>query len=665
MSRKYRYNNQLKPIDVQTTLNAVAGGRMRGEVKKNKKQAFQETSGDDVENRELRHHAKVATTQKKPSYTYKRRKWDSCGHFDLDGSRNKIKELLQEQKIYLENIKKAKTKLKQEEDEALLRKHKKMELKLRLEKRREKQRSYESSMYTNEKYKMKYGERRTYHGNLVTEDPHVNDRRGRRRQQSLPSLPSPKTCKGRKRIQTFASSKSSTDLHHSRSHRNVQNTRLSQRSEKKTMRRAKLIKDLEEAQKWNNFISRQIKPLERTIEFNQEQLQRSWLTLLRIAYFYKRQSTKLVGLNMRKKAAKQIQVWWKAARKQHFVKSMKRCVNILRRQRGRFKLGIRCWQRARFANIVREFIVDTSRSRFAIAMKRLRWCIVQAQRAAKSFLECKKARIHSLFRVWIKCERKNRSKLLKLQKEQNNKKASGNNLENIVEEKKRYQKLRAIAFTNDTAETRWKKTLRDPNGSLIDPVEANEVGKLIASRKRNETLFESVARVAQHVNVKRHETLNPNITQLHEEHVHMMATVSSKASNAPSVEHYINYKSKRGKSKTRHAKFQKLRPWAQKCIEDFSVPYVDPQFVSDYRRFIFLERLLEDQRRHFATGTYANATTINLDDVKSLIWKGANFESLVEKKKIQVPILRLYTGTEAIANKGSLLEQIKKEMMRL
>ena len=28
------------------------------------------------------------------------------------------------------------------------------------------------------------------------------------------------------------------------------------------MRRAKLIKDLEEAQKWNNFISRQIKPLE-------------------------------------------------------------------------------------------------------------------------------------------------------------------------------------------------------------------------------------------------------------------------------------------------------------------------------------------------------------------------------------------------------------------
>ena len=72
----------------------------------------------------------------------------------------------------------------------------------------------------------------------------------------------------------------------------------------------------------------------------------------------------------------------------------------------------------------------------------------------------------------------------------------------------------------------------------------------------------------------------------------MMATVSSKTSNAPSVEHYINYKSKRGKSKTRHAKFQKLRPWAQKCIEDFSVPYVDPQFVSDYRRFIFLNDVL-------------------------------------------------------------------------
>ena len=98
---------------------------------------------------------------------------------------------------------------------------------------------------------------------------------------------------------------------------------------------------------------------------------------------------KVGWLEYAEKAAKQIQVWWKAARKQHFVKSMKRC-QYLRRQRGRFKLGIRCWQRARFANIVREFIVDTSRSRFAIAMKRLRWCIVQAQRAAKSFLECRK-----------------------------------------------------------------------------------------------------------------------------------------------------------------------------------------------------------------------------------------------------------------------------------
>ena len=35
-----------------------------------------------------------------------------------------------------------------------------------------------------------------------------------------------------------------------------------------------------------------------------------------------------------------------------------------------------------------EFIVDTSRSRFAIAMKRLVLVAVQAQRAAKSFLEC-------------------------------------------------------------------------------------------------------------------------------------------------------------------------------------------------------------------------------------------------------------------------------------
>ena len=213
--------------------------------------------------------------------------------------------------------------------------------------------------------------------------------------------------------------------------------------------------------------------------------------------FLQRQSTKLVGLNMRKKAAKQIQVWWKAARKQHFVKSMKRC-KYPAKATGRFKLGIGAWQRVSLQNIVREFIVDTSRSRFAIAMKRLRWSIVQAQRAAKAFLECKKARIHSLFRVWIKCERKNRAKLLEVQKEQANKKISGNNLEHIINEKKRYQKLRAIAFTNDTAETRWKKTLRDPNGSLIDPAEANEVGKLIATRKRNETLFESVARVAQH-----------------------------------------------------------------------------------------------------------------------------------------------------------------------
>ena len=663
MNRKLQYSNHLKPIRVEATLNTLVGGKTLGSERKSKKQAFYETWDVDVENKGMCHRANVANKQKKLTYTYKRRKWDSHSHCDLDASRSKIKDLLQEQKIYLENIKKAKTKLKQAEDEELLRKQKRIERKVRMEKRREKQKTYESSMYTNKKYEIKYGERRTYQGNFVAENADVNDNRRRCRQQSLPSIPSPKTCKARKRIQTFASSKSSTDLQLSRCYDKRKNKRSSHGSEDKTMRRAKLIKDLEEAQKWNNFISRQIKPLERTIDYNREQLQNSWLTLLKIAYFCSWQNTKLICSKRRKRAAKQIQVWWKYIRKQHFVKSMTRCVNILRRQRGRFKLGIRCWQRAKCACIVREFVVDTSRSRFAIAMKRLRWNVVQAQRAAKAFLECKKARIHSLFRVWIRCERRNRSKLLELQKEQNNKTSGGNNLEHIVEEKKRYQKLRAIAFTNDTPETRWKKTLRDPNGSVIDPAEANEIGKLIAARKRNETLFESLARVAQHVNVKRHETLNPQIVQLHEEHAQMIATATSNTSNAPSVDHYINYKSIRGKSKKRHVKFQQLRPWAKKCIEEFSVPFVDPQFVPDYRRFIFLEQLLENQRRTFSTRVYTNATTVNVDDVKRLMWNGGNFESLVEKKKIQVPILRLYTGTEIFANKCFLLEQIKKEMI--
>ena len=87
-----------------------------------------------------------------------------------------------------------------------------------------------------------------------------------------------------------------------------------------------------------------------------------------------------------------------------------------------------------------------------------------------------------------------------------------------VEEKKKYQKLRALAFTNDTAETRWKKTLRDPNGEMLDPSEANKMGQMLAYKRRNESLFDSVARVAQHVNIKRHETIHPQISLLHNEY---------------------------------------------------------------------------------------------------------------------------------------------------
>ena len=243
----------------------------------------------------------------------------------------------------------------------------------------------------------------------------------------------------------------------------------------------------------------------------------------------------------------------------------------------------------------------------------------------------------------------------------------------LYAEKKKYQRLRALAFTNDTAETRWKKTLRDPNGKVLDPLEANEITQKLALRKRNETLFESVARVAQHVNVKRHETLNPEITLLHKQHsdIAMISPPNNKnkLSNEITIESYIKAKNQlqqNNKKKKRHPKFKKLRPWAKKCIESFDIDFIDPQFVSDYRRFICLEKLLEEKRYMFSHGTeiFANPTTVTIDDVKSLMWKGNDYESLVNKKKIQLPILRVYTGVDIIADKVLFIEKIKKEMWK-
>jgi hypothetical protein len=484
----------------------------------------------------------------------------------------------------------------------------------------------------------------------------------RSRQQSLPSLTSPKSSSTVKnQNQSFTIPKPSTGLL-AKSYSNISsntNATRSKRKEEKIKRRAKIIKDLEEAQKWNNFIKNQIKPLERSIDRNLEQLQKSWLLFSKILYFYKIQSENLMLVNLRHNAARTLQIWWKYTRKEKFLIAMQRCINIIRRQRGRFKLSIKCWQRSRAARIVREFITDTSKSRFATAMKRLRWNIIQAQRAARSFLKCKEARIHSLFRVWIKCERRNRSKLLELQKDIMKKKKT-TNLDNIVEEKKKYQKLRVLAFTNDTAETRWKKTLRDPSSEMLDPSEANKMGQMLAFKKRNESLFDSVARVAQHVNIKRYETLHPEISLLHKEHndtITREAIPTDNSNNKTSKQDY--------KKKKRHYKFKTLRPWAKKTIESFNVDYVDPQFVSDYHRFIILEQILEEQRNVFAyrSDVVQNSTIVTIDDVKNLIWKGSDYQTLVNKKKIQSPILCLYTGVDVIANKNSLLNQIKKAML--
>ena len=115
----------------------------------------------------------------------------------------------------------------------------------------------------------------------------------------------------------------------------------------------------------------------------------------------------------------------------------------------------------------------------------------------------------------------------------------------------------------------------------------------------------------------------------------------------------------------KHYKFKKLRPWAKRTIESFNIDYVDPQFVSDYHRFIILEQILEEKRNVFAygPGIVQNSTRVTIDDVKNLIWKGSDYQSLVNKKKIQSPILCLYTGVEVIADKNLLLNRIKKAML--
>ena len=452
-------------------------------IKQNNNKRYMQSDNDDdgdIPNNAIydeKHHDETKNLKKKKRiYTYRRRKWQLHRHDDLEENRERIKELLKQQQVYMENMQLAKQKLKEEEDKDSLYIKKIKERNARLKVRKDKRRTYESSMYTNKKFEEKYRQRRTFQGQLnsiqniktstISEDEdHNNDniymkenaRRydrktfdhssstnirtrtkrkyyRRKRQQSLPSLHSQSstTITSKKHL---ASSKSSTVLK-SKNNSSSNNTTRSKRMEATIKRRAQIIKDLEEAQKWSTFISRQIKPLERSIDRNEEQLQRSWLCFSKILFFYNEEKKKLIQTNTFINAAKYIQIWWRYSRRKKFMMAMKKCINVIKRQRGRFKLSIRCWQRSRFARMVREFIVDTSRSRFAYAMKRLRWNICQAQRASRAFLKCKRARIHALFRVWISCERNNRAKLLELQKEiSKKKKKHNNNLENIVEGK--------------------------------------------------------------------------------------------------------------------------------------------------------------------------------------------------------------------------------------
>ena len=92
-------------------------------IKQNNNKRYMQSDNDDdgdIPNNAIydeKHHDETKNLKKKKRiYTYRRRKWQLHRHDDLEENRERIKELLKQQQVYMENMQLAKQKLMEEED---------------------------------------------------------------------------------------------------------------------------------------------------------------------------------------------------------------------------------------------------------------------------------------------------------------------------------------------------------------------------------------------------------------------------------------------------------------------------------------------------------------------------------------------------------------------
>ena len=79
--------------------------------------------------------------------------------------------------------------------------------------------------------------------------------------------------------------------------------------------------------------------------------------------------------------------------------------HILRKYEWKARLNLKCSQRRSASERLRHFVRDyASQGEFASVMKKYRWKVIKAQRFAKGFLLCRRARLTALSKMWERLE---------------------------------------------------------------------------------------------------------------------------------------------------------------------------------------------------------------------------------------------------------------------
>ena len=411
-------------------------------------------------------------------------------------------------------------------------------------------------------------------------------------------------------------------------------------------KKAEMIIQLKEAQKWSSFLHKQIQHIDNKIEVSECNMVQKWMALCKIIHMCDLIKSQIKSGRLTHDAARKLQHWWRRRRLCILDRKLKYAIRCIGRAKGILRFQMRCWHRRNCSNIVRQFIEETAKSRFKQGVRRLRWNIVCAQRACRSFLACKKARMQSLMRKWVLIERAAQGVLNEHKKAMKKNIRRTKTLEERAIEKAEFRKRKTLGLTNDSPQTKWKKSLRRNADMDLASVNGENGIFLPQQAKFNETLFDSLARTNLNLDMKRIETIpvlpRPGIKLL------------------PSSPLVSPMKKRQNRSFEGRSQ---LRPWAMKVCNTLTLPIADPCFVPNPIRYSYLEEILEFRRREFRAQVGRQTfVKVDLNDVKSMMWSNETLIHVLDRKRIGKPIFCLYSDEDI--NDRELFEELVLEAMR-